>query len=1082
MNLQLYVAGQYEVYYWALNALAALAASQTFKDVVALCAFIGALVTISRVSNMLLAGQAQKAIAFTLTSVFFLAFMFQCLTGGFNTKVTLQDSVSGNATVVDNVPVIAIFPQWLLSNIFTKMLAPQLEAVSQSTSATNGDLSVGGSGFLAPGATLLKAREALFRSGDPLNTLVNVAFAQCIPSDMSGKVQRDIANPFTGNYVSIAGEPYATALGVVAYYAMQSPNTYTGIGASVNLDTITPCSQMGADLQTAYNNFTSRSDLYRQFASDSFVEDRAMNSRHDYSTLYNTTTSLLGIAKNASADGAATTINMLTYSVIEQNANCVNTSGASKLACIEAVQQRLSREQGNMDAMAKASGSFAHASTFASLVTAFSIIISVVGFLVMICLGYSAFLPGMKALAHAILAPTLVASIANPVINGMMMYMLSVKFNGLANPNFVIDHAQIASLYISLSNFMGTASTLVGGAGALMALFFGFGLSAGATSVMNSISGSDNYNQKVTTPDWQNAQSLINQSTPAMGEIQMKGASSMPGGNTIGASYLANSQILPSVSQSAGRRSMSHSQTQELSQTLAADRAITNDFISRISSGHSQEAGLHVGSETRQGSGSTKSASQSLSVGTDTSNSLGVNNVNSLSNEKRVSADTSVSLGGGFGFGKPSSGGASPNTGESGGTSASGGASGRGFGAHADASLKGSVSASRNTTSSENASLSNGSSKRDFVQEARALNQATDEYEKSDAYQNLSQAQRQTYNEEKSRAHSAMERIARNESLRNSVSATRNLSNDMIGAEARFTAADYAGAAMNSPRVAQVVESKKGFFDFVDKYKNDPTEAHIPKAIEYAKEVARRSSYSGEAGNRDYDAAYQFALAQNIAGAGGLMGISAESYLQEAVQAMTGVAAPTSSAQTDLAGANATAAGKRVMDTTGAFYLKRENSGGIGSDNNQLGSPNNGVGGANPTQTSANTAKADAPLMAPKLPIQSMPYSTRYREYLAEQAAQANRASQGNNPVDVARSARHDAIAAQATDLDRAKANIVGKADAHIDQYKKEGIDDQSKSVAKEFWNNRDSEYSHKFKDGAQPLSPSDKKKPKGEN
>ena len=532
----IYAPGSSIPWVWAFNAVASLCSNGNFIAFVWSTAVAASLFGFARAiasSVNLSAEETNKRMGTSIISMIISGLIALSLTGAANWKLQIEDMQSGVVTEVDNVPMAASFLQWGATNLFTNGFSKMLETVTQDTGASSADLSVGAQGFLNPVNSLLSARKIIANGltapaadtgavdasiGNQLNQII----AYCLtpaPSSLAA----DIANPQSNTpYVQLSNENSATSVGVILGYAAQSSGTIPLFNN--NAGEIVPCAaavtQYAANVQSGLSN--------TQFSALAVKPDNKAEPttvQNDFGKLITVQQAFGSVIANGQRDASKEVLNMLFYDLVDENLKCIQASGTSKTNCLIQAEQIKVKEQSNLDNAANAFQLTTYAASFPNFLGPITVVLMVPLLIMCMFSGAQGLGKAITSMSHVILWPIVIYSIGAPVVNGLMSNYIGRQLDWIT-ANGAMNHPQVAAWYAVLSQSVGAMSTIQASIGTFIAIIFGFGAAAGIVAVSQAMAGKDRFNEKLFTPELNNAPALTD-SNNYLGNIKQAGGNSL---------------------------------------------------------------------------------------------------------------------------------------------------------------------------------------------------------------------------------------------------------------------------------------------------------------------------------------------------------------------------------------------------------------------------------------------------------------------------------------------------------------------------------------------------------------------------
>ena len=614
----IYAPGSSIPWVWAFNAVASLCSNGGFIAFVWSTAVAASLFGFARAitsSVNLSAEETNKRMGTSIISMIIAGLIALSLTGAANWKLQIEDMQSGVVTEVDNVPMAASFLQWGATNLFTNGFSKMLETVTQDTGASSADLSVGAQGFLNPVNSLLSARRIIANGltapaadtgsvdasiGNQLNQII----AYCLtpaPSSLAA----DIANPQPSTpYVQLSNENSATSVGVILGYAAQSSGTIPLFNN--NAGEIVPCaaavSQYAANVQSGLSN--------TQFSALAVKPDNKAEQttvKNDFGKLITVQQAFGSVIANGQRDSSKEVLNMLFYDLVDENLKCLQASGTSKTNCLVQAEQIKVKEQSNLDNAANAFQLTTYAASFPNFLGPITVVLMVPLLIMCMFSGAQGLGKAITSMSHVILWPIVIYSIGAPVVNGLMSNYIGRQLDWIT-ANGAMNHPQVAAWYSVLSQSVGAMSTIQASIGTFIAIIFGFGAAAGIVAVSQAMAGKDRFNEKLFTPELNNAPALTD-SNNYLGNIKQAGGHSlfMPNGQVpiTAGNVQAGAMAATRSNQVQEQIRLENTRTQLMSDAESWHKGVT--FSNTSGTAHKATVGTSTGDSTsdRDSSGAT---------------------------------------------------------------------------------------------------------------------------------------------------------------------------------------------------------------------------------------------------------------------------------------------------------------------------------------------------------------------------------------------------------------------------------------------------------------------------------------------
>jgi len=443
------------------------------------------------------------------------------------TKVIVENQVTGVATEIANVPfIISVIPA--SASILAKEIGTAIEQAYQGTNAQYSIISSGQNGFITPLKVLLSARTAMGKLGD-VNSQIKQVVNDCLGPDsnvdyaaLNAQVMYagNITPTASAQFVSINGSTMQTSIGALLSQAALNPTAKVNITIPDGSTDLPSCVDavnfVNANITTAMNSTnyiraavgaTNNQDDPTSGANNSFE-----NAAAQYNAIRTMNTTTTGNLAGGVAQSTAEMINLMFYSTVKENMDCIKSNGDSKTQCLAQMAVVDAQEQTNIDNAANASIALAYAGQFGNIFLALIIGLSPVIIIFMMFAGVNAG-KNIKVATHMIVWPMLIYNVGGVVVNGIIYTQIS-NFMAEVSQAGVLNQMMAGQLYRNFSMQLGTASALMAGLPILMSTIFVLGESAAAVAIANSIGGKDRFNEKTLAPD-ASSPSAISATRPA---------------------------------------------------------------------------------------------------------------------------------------------------------------------------------------------------------------------------------------------------------------------------------------------------------------------------------------------------------------------------------------------------------------------------------------------------------------------------------------------------------------------------------------------------------------------------------------
>jgi conjugal transfer mating pair stabilization protein TraG len=514
----------------------------------------------------------------------------------FQSKVIIEDQTTGIATQVDNVPfVISVIPA--TASLLASQIGTSIEQAYQGVGASTSILSSGTNGFIAPLKVLLSARSAMKGMGE-INSQIHQIVEDCLDTgsgvdyaELNAKIMyagNALPTPYVADpVVSIGTTTTQTSLG--AMFAMAAKNQTAKVNMAIPGQSydFASCSDavnfVAGNITTAMNSANFMRAAIGSTNSSDVPNTGANYSTDQMSAIYDGIRQIdktaIGNLAGGVAQSAAEMVNLMFYSTVKENLDCIKVNGASKSQCMASMEIADSIEQQNMDSAANASVSLAFAGQFGNIFLALIIGLSPVIIIFMMFAGVSAG-KNIKVATHMIVWPMLIYTVGGVIVNGIIYTQIS-SFMSMISQSGVINQGTAAQMYRDFSMQIGTASALMAGLPILMSTIFVLGESAAAVSIANSIAGKDRFNEKTVAPDASAPSSISATGNMAKSDVTSQGiAVTTQTGAAKPIGSVSQGEIAASSAVSAEN---ALTRTKQISQGQAITQAYNSGDVSAIS-------------------------------------------------------------------------------------------------------------------------------------------------------------------------------------------------------------------------------------------------------------------------------------------------------------------------------------------------------------------------------------------------------------------------------------------------------------------------------------------------------------------
>ena len=443
------------------------------------------------------------------------------------TAVIVENQITGVATEIANVPfIVSVIPS--AASILAKEIGTAIEQAYQGTNAQYSIISSGQNGFITPLKVLLSARTAMGKLGD-VNSQIKQVVNDCLGPDsnvdyaaLNAQVMYagNITPTANAQFVSINGSTIQTSIGALLSQAALNPTAKVNITISDGSTDLPSCVDavnfVNANITTAMNSTNyiraAVGAINNQDDPTSGANKSFENASAQYNAIRTMNTTTTGNLAGGVAQSTAEMINLMFYSTVKENMDCIKSNGDSKTQCLAQMAVVDAQEQTNIDNAANASIALAYAGQFGNIFLALIIGLSPVIIIFMMFAGVNAG-KNIKVATHMIVWPMLIYNVGGVVVNGIIYTQIS-NFMAEVSQAGVLNQMMAGQLYRNFSMQLGTASALMAGLPILMSTIFVLGESAAAVAIANSIGGKDRFNEKTLAPD-ASSPSAISATRPA---------------------------------------------------------------------------------------------------------------------------------------------------------------------------------------------------------------------------------------------------------------------------------------------------------------------------------------------------------------------------------------------------------------------------------------------------------------------------------------------------------------------------------------------------------------------------------------
>jgi len=463
--------------------------------------------------------------------------------GDVKTDVQIESTVSGNVTIVSNVPVILS----AVPSTFTGLgqdVGKVVETAYQGVATDYSAISASSTGFINPLKVLLTSRTAIMKLGG-INSQINSVISACLGSDAGFNYAT------INSLVSTAGNGGATASQSLSVYdaAADSP---TSIGAllyqaSLNLTGKVP------DIDVSGNHLVSCFDAANQVAENintalystdfTRVVQGAVNSSDqpnasaDFGigslsreylavrTANTVTNTLAGGAAQANAE----LINLMFSELVRADLNCLKADGQYKITCLATATQANEIERNNIQLAANANEGVMYMGHFANAILCFIIALGPVLIMCMMYVGLNVNKTFLAAI-HMIVWPILAMHVGAEIINGMIYTQIASFMRSISQGGY-IAHAQMMEVYKEFSMKIGTASQMMSQLPILMTTIFGLSAGAAMVRISDSLGSHSNKVGETTTPNAIDSVPLIRQGSAFQAQQGLNSSTITPAGS-----------------------------------------------------------------------------------------------------------------------------------------------------------------------------------------------------------------------------------------------------------------------------------------------------------------------------------------------------------------------------------------------------------------------------------------------------------------------------------------------------------------------------------------------------------------------
>ena len=527
-----------------LNAVAMIAHQKTlvwsFAVMASIWLSLSATVEISMSS--LKGGNSANSLTPNVNAIFPFIFAILLTTPDLQSDVQVESILTGEVTVVSNVPmIISAIP--VVGSTLADEARVYVTTAFQNANAQYPLIASATNGFVNPLKVLLAARSSISRLNG-VSSDVDAVITSCFPFD-SGMSKSFIINKVmnAGNTGATASESIPinganpTPLGALLYQASQQDGYVANIHLPSDEQLILSCADAANVVADSLTTSLQSDEFSRVVQGAVNGMDQpviAANTKVDQMTQQWQAVRNARTLNNAISVGAQQAqnemITLLTAELTENELACLDTSSTSRVTCESALVQANEIERNNIQLAAAEVPMLKYVGNFANYLIALIIGLGPIIVMFMMFAGVNAG-KCIKTVAHLIAWPLLVMNVGAEIINGMMYISISNFINGLASGG-VLTQAQNVAVYKELSFQIASASHMMASLPVLMGMIFAIGESAALVNVASTTQPRnenvrDTVSPKVAeqSPVISNSGFASNTIGPDIGRTTMNGAS-----------------------------------------------------------------------------------------------------------------------------------------------------------------------------------------------------------------------------------------------------------------------------------------------------------------------------------------------------------------------------------------------------------------------------------------------------------------------------------------------------------------------------------------------------------------------------
>ena len=527
-----------------LNAVAMIAHQKTlvwsFAVMASIWLSLSATVEISMSS--LKGGNSANSLTPNINAIFPFIFAILLTTPDMQSDVQVESILTGEVTVVSNVPmIISAIP--VVGSTLADEARVYVSTAFQNANAQYPLIASATNGFVNPLKVILAARSSISRLNG-VSSDVDAVITSCFPFD-SGMSKSFIINKVmnAGNTGATASESIPinganpTPLGALLYQASQQDGYVANIHLPSDEQLILSCADAANVVADSLTTSLQSDEFSRVVQGAVNGMDQpviAANTKVDQMTQQWQAVRNARTLNNAISVGAQQAqnemITLLTAELTENELACLDTSSTSRVTCESALVQANEIERNNIQLAAAEVPMLKYVGNFANYLIALIIGLGPIIVMFMMFAGVNAG-KCIKTVAHLIAWPLLVMNVGAEIINGMMYISISNFINGLASGG-VLTQTQNVAVYKELSFQIASASHMMASLPVLMGMIFAIGESAALVNVASTTQPRnenvrDTISPKIAeqSPVISNSGFVANTIGPDIGRTTMNGAS-----------------------------------------------------------------------------------------------------------------------------------------------------------------------------------------------------------------------------------------------------------------------------------------------------------------------------------------------------------------------------------------------------------------------------------------------------------------------------------------------------------------------------------------------------------------------------